>query len=309
MEYRLLQFARLADAGSFTKAAQELHLSQPALSIAMRKLERELGSELFVRGSHPLVLTPSGQAAYTSAKEMSMVSHNLSMELAHLADQKPALRVGMIDGVADTLFTDTDALTKLNEKMNLSLSVNNSGVLLDLLRHDSVDIAFVTGKPAHLSTHFNAVRVGVEPLMIVVHSSVLDSLRTSLQSHLFSPFLSYNRDSTTYTLIEQTLLAHDIRVEPYFYSSSPDIILKFVHAQQGAAILPYRLVLSALNAGELCCLQFDGLKLIDRPIYAVYRRGKDLSEPLQFLIGQVQSTLTSLYDQAQKLDIQDMTVS
>ena len=57
MEDRIRKFAHLIDAGSFTKAARDLHISQPALSMAVQKLERELHAPLYIRASQPVTPT------------------------------------------------------------------------------------------------------------------------------------------------------------------------------------------------------------------------------------------------------------
>ena len=56
----LAQFAAFADAGTLTRAAEQLHTSQPALTRAMKKLELELGVPLFVRSKNHLELTETG---------------------------------------------------------------------------------------------------------------------------------------------------------------------------------------------------------------------------------------------------------
>ncbi len=91
MEDRLQKFAALIDSGSFTKAAGELHISQPALSAAVAKLERELHTTLILRGMRPLKLTPSGDAAYAHAKETTVRTSNLRMHIAHAAKGRRAV--------------------------------------------------------------------------------------------------------------------------------------------------------------------------------------------------------------------------
>src|SRR5688572_9285664 len=104
MEDRLYKFARLVDAGSFTKAAAAMHISQPALTTAIKKLERELHAELLIRDSHTFRLTAAGAVAYDTAKELSTQARNLKLRLSEAADRKVHLNLGMIDSVADLLF-------------------------------------------------------------------------------------------------------------------------------------------------------------------------------------------------------------
>jgi DNA-binding transcriptional LysR family regulator len=61
---QLQQFIALAETGNFHRAAEQLHMAQPPLSISIRKLEEELGSALFDRTSTGVVLTPAGKACW-----------------------------------------------------------------------------------------------------------------------------------------------------------------------------------------------------------------------------------------------------
>src|SRR5438067_4816955 len=69
MELRqLLYFTTLADALNFHRAAERLNISQPPLTVAIRKLEEELGMRLFVRGPRGVTLTAAGEAALGPAR-------------------------------------------------------------------------------------------------------------------------------------------------------------------------------------------------------------------------------------------------
>ena len=75
MEGRLKLFASLIDTGSFTRAAATLRISQPALSTAIRKLERELGSSLLERNDFSL--TDAGRLAYEAGKKLHVSEQNV----------------------------------------------------------------------------------------------------------------------------------------------------------------------------------------------------------------------------------------
>ncbi|HET8670131.1 MAG TPA: LysR family transcriptional regulator, partial [Candidatus Saccharimonadales bacterium] len=144
MESRLYKFARLVEAGSFTKAAAILHISQPALTTAIKKLERELKAELLVRDSHTFKLTAAGGIAYATAREINVQASNLKLRLAEAATQKVQLRLGLIDSIADMLFIHSDNLQMLEQGTHLSLSVDNTTKLLTYVEHDELDIALVS---------------------------------------------------------------------------------------------------------------------------------------------------------------------
>ena len=66
----LSEFSRVADRGSFTAAARELHLTQSTLSKHVALLEREFGTELFVRDRNGVSLTEAGSVLYAQARQM-----------------------------------------------------------------------------------------------------------------------------------------------------------------------------------------------------------------------------------------------
>ena len=66
---QLYYFTTLAEALNFHRAAARLHISQPPLTVAIRKLEEELGAPLFLRGARGVSLTPAGEAALPPARE------------------------------------------------------------------------------------------------------------------------------------------------------------------------------------------------------------------------------------------------
>ena len=75
--YLLEQLAAFAQYGTLSKAAEELHISQPALSRSMKKLEEDLGVKLFVRESKKISLNETGQLA--AALAQSQVNQNKEM--------------------------------------------------------------------------------------------------------------------------------------------------------------------------------------------------------------------------------------
>lgn len=73
---QLMQFKKIAECNSMSAAARELHMSQPALSTMLRKLEDELGVKLFYRKGNRIVLNPAGEKALT---HVNIISHQIAM--------------------------------------------------------------------------------------------------------------------------------------------------------------------------------------------------------------------------------------
>lgn len=95
MDKTLEHFVAVADAGSFMAAAEELHISQPALSYNIKRLEQTLGVELFRRSSRGVQLTRYGETLYSSAVFMSRLHSNA---LSTIASQKAEYEEGISIG-------------------------------------------------------------------------------------------------------------------------------------------------------------------------------------------------------------------
>ncbi len=75
---RLQHFLAVADAGGFTRAADQLHLSQQALSSSIRQLEKELGATLFDRDGRRVTLTPAGRQLHGDARTLLAAAHTVA---------------------------------------------------------------------------------------------------------------------------------------------------------------------------------------------------------------------------------------
>jgi DNA-binding transcriptional LysR family regulator len=292
MEDRLRKLVSLVNAGSFTVAAQSLHVSQPALSVAIAKLERELRTPLIVHGVRPITLTPAGQLAYEAGRDIVTQNTNLKTRLAELANQEVSVSIGMIDSVASALLTSSEGVDSLERQAVVTLAVDNSRNLLQATNLGRLDLAFVVEQQSYDSS-LEVLATANEPLVVVgspepTHQDDVDVL---------SRFISYDRASTTHRMIMQALVASRHVPEPIFYSTSPEVMLRLVLQGRGVAALPYLLIRDYLESGELTTIGAPPLR-ISRPIQAVKRRGTILAAPLTRAVSEVFDLLQGLNGEA-----------
>lgn len=303
MEDRLQKFSRLVDAGSFTKASTELHMSQPALSMAIGKLERELRTTLFVRGARPLRLTPAGELAYAAAQELAARTHNLASQLAALADEPVSIGLGMIDSAASTLFLAGDALAQLERRAKISVVVNNSRFLLEAAARSRIDMAFIAEQSRALPTALEATFVATEPLVAICHASQHAETQQLMRRGRLPHFISYDQPSTSYELICRALQQQGITPEPAFYSTSPEVMLRLALLGRGTAVLPYLLVRNHIQDGTIALLGHEQPTVIGRRISSVKRRDATPAVPLTPLFQTLQKLISQLNDEVSGLAV------
>lgn len=100
-------FTAVVECGGVIKAAERLHLSQPAVSAGLKALEEELGGALFHRGaSRQLSLTPAGRRFYRQAQQILQQCETARTDFAGSGDKKKEVRIGVLDTLPQAMLVD-----------------------------------------------------------------------------------------------------------------------------------------------------------------------------------------------------------
>lgn len=293
MDDRLRKFACLVESRSFTHAAKKLHISQPALTLSINKLERELKMPLVVRGHGGLELTSAGQIVYDAAKTHRTADDNLRTKLAELSDRRPQVTIGMIDSVAAALNDEPAALDELESQADVSIVVNHSRYLRIAVENREVDLAIAVPDNA-IHPNLAVESLGSELFVLACQPDRLKHFQAALEAKKLREFISYDRNSTTYSHLYAGLLKLGISTPPILYSTSPTIMLHTILRGRGVAALPYILTKELLKNGRLAALQKNGRALtIECPLSFVKLRGKLLPGVLGNFSAQTQRMMAA----------------
>ncbi|MEG4072110.1 LysR substrate-binding domain-containing protein [Microcoleus sp. Pol14C2] len=146
MELRHLRyFIAVADELSFSRAAKRLHIAQPPLSQQIKDLEAELGVKLFDRKSHPIQLTPAGQAFLEEARA-TLVHLEQAVHKTQRIDQGELgyLTVGFPSSIANGVFPEIlRTFRQQYPEVQLILQEEHSAFLIQRLRDRQTDIIFL----------------------------------------------------------------------------------------------------------------------------------------------------------------------
>lgn len=146
MELRQLrQFVAVAEERSFRRAAERLCMAQPPLSVAIRKLEEDVGVPLFERGSRGVMLTPAGAAALDAARRCLSVADEVRFAARLAADGETGrLRIGFIGSVTFELLPRLiQAFRQRHGQVTLELRESTNLELLSMVENHQLDLAFV----------------------------------------------------------------------------------------------------------------------------------------------------------------------
>lgn len=141
--HSLEQFVALARAKNFTRAAAELHLSQPALSRAIQKLEEQLGQPLFERHPREVILTDLGELLLARAKEILKLVEDTFSELAE-AGRRGRIRLGAIPTIAPYFLPRLlGGFAKKHPEISVIVQEDTTELLIQRCNHGEIDLAIL----------------------------------------------------------------------------------------------------------------------------------------------------------------------
>jgi DNA-binding transcriptional LysR family regulator len=175
----LSKFLAVAQSLSFRQAAEQLHISQPPLSRAIRELEERLGVRLFERDTQAVALTAAGRSLLPRARQI--VALLLDAERAVTADNEPSvLRLGLTNAVeADWSAGLIERIRALRPQLRVVSGSDSSPKLVQLLRAKRLHAAFIA-LPTE-SSGLDVIVLDQQPLLVAMSASHRLARRRTLQ--------------------------------------------------------------------------------------------------------------------------------
>lgn len=290
MDIRQLRyFAKVVESGSFSKAANLLHVAQPALSQHVKHMEEELGVALLHRSAQGVHPTEAGERLMLHTKrilaEFSEIHDSVRGEAVA---PRGEVRFGMPATVGEQLAAPLiEAARKRYPDVRIRVVEAMSGYILDWLKQGKVDLAMIysTSDPRGLAVHHGLS----EQICLFAAASAVDApkikgktatLKQAAALPLVVPGLGHGlRD-----LIEDAALAARVVIQPAVEIDSYGQIKKLVMTDIAFGILPLMAVSRETAAGDLLAWPFD--PPLTRKVYLAYSTERPLLNA-QRAIGQL----------------------
>ncbi len=278
--YQLSYFKKVAEAKSISRAAEELLITQPAVSKQMKALEDELGERLFDRIGKKVFLTKAGEVLYARAEKILGSVDDAKKAVKALSEEcSGELVIGTSDHISlHRLPSVLKAYITAFPKVDLKLRCHRSETVLELVSQNMVDLGVITLPKA--SGGLITRTIWEDPMSLV-----------SPKGHPLGAVRSIKlRDIAAYGMIlpEKGTTTRD-RIESVFSRKglSPNVSMEvayietikgLVKAGLGVSILPDKAVEQDVEAGALVRTAIQDARF-SRNLGAVYLRDKFLSRP------------------------------
>lgn len=230
---QLRAFVLIAESSSFTRTAELLHLSQPALSYTIRKLEDSLGLQLLARNTRMVELTPAGRHFLTQARRMLRDMEDAVRDAREtLALTRGSIRLGALPTAAASFLPPAiAAFAQLHPGIEIHLRDGRAGEILGWLQSGEVE-AGITSSPAEgLSLNFEPLLD--DNLVLLVQE---DAKRRSQWQRL--PYIALTPDTSIRPLADAALRHLGMQPTPGWEVAHMSSVVALVREGMGFSLLP-----------------------------------------------------------------------
>jgi LysR family carnitine catabolism transcriptional activator len=280
---QLRAFLAVAHSLSFAQACERLHLSQPALSLAIKTLEQRLGGSLLVRTTRSVALTPEGEILLPIARRL-LADWDNAQELMH---QHFTLQLGKVSIAAMPSFAANQlplALRVFRERHpNINIAVQDviNEQVLEMVRSRRVELG-VAFEPDSLdgltfTPFYNDRFIAVFP----ADCELAGKQEVSWRQLLNLPFITLQRPSAVRLLLEQRLAERQMRLPVAFESHQLVTVGRMVAQGLGVSVVPSLCAQQMQALGACCAALLD--PQIERQVGLLCLEGYTLSAAAQKL--------------------------
>ncbi|MFZ5978383.1 MAG: LysR family transcriptional regulator [Hydrotalea flava] len=273
-------FLEVAKQKSFSKAAEEMYISQPAISKHIKQLEFQYKTKLFDRRGMYIELTPAGELLFERLTEVKRIQEQTLFDITTLSKAMEAegvLKLGASTTVA--LYILPKVLSIFHEQhpnLTISLLNRNTEIVLDALLNKEINLGIIEEK-GQLTNVSYLPFITDEVVAVCSRQSIWAQKKNYQVKDLYQmPLAIRERGSGTLAVLKKNLEKHKIQLNDLNIKvrlGGTEALKNFLIESDCLGFLPHRSVIKELKYGELKQLHFEGLSIV-RNFYFIQRKGE-----------------------------------
>lgn len=262
---------------SISKAAKQLHLTQPGLSMQIQSLEKDLEVTLLNRSNRGVELTEAGEIVFDYANTILSMQDNIERDLKNLKSNKKELLIGSCKAVGEYALPCSIYIYKQDfADVNINLEIINTEDVIKNLLDRTINIGILHGDrkiPNITTEHITSDR-----LLLVTSLPLMKDVIT-LEEFKKLPLISRESGSGTYETIKEALDIHNIKIEELniiYELNSMEAIKTSVLSGKGISFIPELSIKRELRDGALKEIKIEGLNIFNQ-FFIAYRKDHNLT--------------------------------
>jgi DNA-binding transcriptional LysR family regulator len=278
MELHSLQvFLTVATEKSFSRAAEKLFRTQPAVSLAVQRLEQEFGEKLIDRSGKDLILTDAGRTVLEYARRFQSLQQELDNSLAELRDNSAGrLTIGANESTTLYLLQHIEKYRELYPKVKVQIRRSLSSKIPNELLDGNLELGMISYDPGDERLrskiiYTDALAFVVAPSHRLAHKKSI--AMTDLASEIF---IAHNVVSPYRDVVLREFQSHKVPLRMEVEMPTIETIRKLVQNNVGVAFLPRMCVEQEIKQGLLCEVKVKEMH-VERKIRLIYPVRRALS--------------------------------
>ncbi|WP_149357321.1 LysR family transcriptional regulator [Comamonas testosteroni] len=283
----LRAFLMVAETGNVTRAADVLHLVQPAVSRQIRLLEEDIGAPLFVRERHGMVLTEAGKALVGYAQRVLLELERARTEIVGTAtgEVRGLVTLGLLPSTVDILSSAlVTAVATSYPGIHVRIAIGYAGTLLQWLESGDIDAALLYG--AERSADIQSTRLVEEPLWVIgpPEAKLRKNKPLSLEQLSKHKVVLPSTSHGIRTLVEHACAVTQVQLTISAETNALSVQRALVLGGHGLTLLPPIAVADDLRAHRLCGAPLSG-PAISRTIVLSLPTNRPTGQHVRLVIG------------------------
>lgn len=287
-------FETVADEGSFSRAGQKLRRSQPGISLALKRLEEDLGVQLIDRSSRTLRLTDAGRAVSGYAKQFVGLERKMRVTLSELHNlQAGKLTVGANESTALYLLGHIEAFRRRHPGIQVELRRSLSSRIPDAVHEGSLELGAISYDPG--DPKLQVFHLYQDRLTFVVspRHRLAGRRRISISELGEEIFIAHNVVSPYRARVIETFRRHQVPLNMAIEMPTIETIRRLVQRNLGVAFLPKMCVEQQISDGSLREVGVREL-VLERTIRLIYPARRTLSQASRAFLELLDETVSTL---------------
>ncbi len=275
--YSLQVFLTIATEKSFSRAAERLLRTQPAVSLALQRLEQELGEKLIDRSGKELILTDAGRTVLDYARRFQSLHQELDNSLAELRDNSAGrLTIGANESTTLYLLRHIERYRELYPKIKVQVRRSLSSKLPNELIDGNLELGVISYDPA--DERLKSKIIYTDALAFVVSSAhrLAHRKTVSIKDLASENFIAHNVVSPYREVVLREFQTHRVPLRMDVEMPTIETIRKLVQHNMGVAFLPRMCVEQEIEQGILCEVRVKEMH-VERKIRLIYPTRRALS--------------------------------
>ncbi|OHX66372.1 LysR family transcriptional regulator [Flammeovirga pacifica] len=284
--FRLHVFSEVIQRHSFTKAAEALNISQPAVTKHVRALEEEYGIPLLERKGMLIHLTPAGEILKQYCDKIFSLERQLHFDIDSIKENiGGTIRIGASTTIAQYIIPSVIATFQQKVKdVKIEIRSGNTEAIENWLLEDVIDIGMIEGDPHRGGLKYIPF-LNDELVLVCSAKNNLKSTTINIDQLLKKPLVMREQGSGTRKIIENALHQKNIKessLTTVMYLDTTESIKRYVSSSNNYAILSIYSVLDELNRDQLQIIDIDDLE-INRDLHFVIKEGGSIGIGARFM--------------------------